>query len=584
MKAGGSTRILQVSLSGIITDTTKIVAAIKENPDLARIVIKLDSPGGSHNEACHILNALLVHNAHVTVVVGKECKSAALLILMAGHHRICHPDAIFAIHAPTHKLNHSEERYTAAELRRLADLTETAAEDFVRALALKPEHKEFIEQSLIAFEPQEFGVEKAKELGLIHATVEEELKLRFQQVTRAPPRPVPIKIDAIVATWALRNRLVELSPVPSWTDATEEPEDGQTTILEVLDPTGTTVLTTHSGLTGTSFPVPVASFAGNSSGWIRFGSERDGYREWQAYQLQVAFTAVEAGAFVLTGNPVNLTQGVVGGVGTFVLTGNPVGLNVSMPVSVGSYTLTGNDVSFSNALSLSADPASFALTGIAATLTFVSQMTHSYEGATVDNTNASSYTFTGKNVGSAGAGRVLAVAVNVSVSNIGTPRSISGVTCNGVAMTAGPAANGGASGQSSAAWFYIVEPTGTTANFVVTTSGGVTNCTIAVYRLFPVSSTPVDSVSTAGAPSATLSDLEVKTTGLALILSTSSGNVGSYSWGGIDTPVNDEINLTNDRPSPTNTWSISTTENDTTRDFTINASGSTIRAVGISFQ
>ncbi|RWA96102.1 MAG: hypothetical protein E5V92_01925 [Mesorhizobium sp.] len=211
-------------------------------------------------------------------------------------------------------------------------------------------------------------------------------------------------------------------------------------------------------------------------------------------------------------------------------------------------------------------------------------MTYSYEGATVDNANGSSYTFTGKSVGAVGAGRVLAVGVNISVSNIGTPRSVSGVTCNGVAMSAGPAANGGATGQSSAAWFYIVEPTGTTANFVVTTSGSVTNCTIAVYRLFPSSSTPVDSVSTAGSASATLTDLEVKTAGLALILSTSSGNVGSYSWSGVDTPVNDEVNLTNDRPSPTNAWSIPTTENDTTRDFTINASGSTIRAVGFSFQ
>ncbi|PBB80971.1 hypothetical protein CK218_11250 [Mesorhizobium sp. WSM3879] len=215
-----------------------------------------------------------------------------------------------------------------------------------------------------------------------------------------------------------------------------------------------------------------------------------------------------------------------------------------------------------------------------------SVMTYSYEGATVDNTNASSYTFTGKNIGAAGSGRVIAIGVTVNVSNVGTPRSITGVTANGSAMTSGVSLTGGSTGHGSAAWFYLTITTGTTATFVVTTSSGVTNCTIVAYRLFPISSTPVDAVaSTDSASSATIADLEVKPTGLALILSNfTTGGLDSASWSGVDTPVRNEADLTNDRPGPTNAWSIPTTENDTTRDFTINASGSTIRAVGISFQ
>ncbi len=115
-----------------------------------------------------------------------------------------------------------------------------------------------------------------------------------------PLRPADVQVETIGygpidgaalsdfdVTWANRNRLTELSPVPAWTDADETPETDQTTIIEILDPTGTSVVTTHSGLTGTSFTVPLASFDGNSSGFIRVGSERDGYREWQAHQIEV---------------------------------------------------------------------------------------------------------------------------------------------------------------------------------------------------------------------------------------------------------------------------------------------------------
>ncbi|MER9309786.1 hypothetical protein NKI51_10750 [Mesorhizobium australicum] len=198
-----------------------------------------------------------------------------------------------------------------------------------------------------------------------------------------PLRPANVQVNSIgyglissdgvadlAATWAERNRLIELDSLSSWTDATVDPEDGQTTVIEVLDPTGTSILTTHSGLTGTSFAVPTSSFGGNPSGWVQFGAERDGYRQWHAYKLQVVFNAVQAGSFILTGNGVglSLTFPLSVATGAFTLTGNAAALHVSMPAATGAFTLTGNDASLNFSAGITAATGSFALTGNAATL------------------------------------------------------------------------------------------------------------------------------------------------------------------------------------------------------------------------
>ncbi|RUU11025.1 hypothetical protein EOD23_11555 [Mesorhizobium sp. USDA-HM6] len=216
------------------------------------------------------------------------------------------------------------------------------------------------------------------------------------------------------------------------------------------------------------------------------------------------------------------------------------------------------------------------------------EMVYSYEGAASDSSNLTTYTFNSKNVGAAGTGRVIALAVQTRTTSIGTPRAINSATCNGNAMSLGPRITGTNSGHCSIAWFYIVEPTGTTANFVVTFNNGTQNCAIGTYRLFPVSSTPVDTATINGGTPQTLTDLEVKTSGLALILvdsgRTASPQLDSYSWTGVDTPVHDLTDLINDQSGSLNLFSIATTENDTTRDFTAAASGDVVYIAGISFQ
>lgn len=216
-------------------------------------------------------------------------------------------------------------------------------------------------------------------------------------------------------------------------------------------------------------------------------------------------------------------------------------------------------------------------------------MLYSHEGYTLDNSNLTTYTFTSAAIGAAGPSRVIAVAVQSRTSAVGTPRSITGVTLGGVSMTAGPSLVGGSAGEPTVAWFYLAVATGTTANIVVTFNNGTQNCAIDVYRLFPLSSTPVDTaVSTLTSASVTLTDLEVKTQGLALILvdtgRSGSPNLDSSSWNGVDTPVHDVTNQQNDQSGVLNMFSIPTTENNTTRDFTGNASGDQVVIAGLSFQ
>ncbi len=96
----------------------------------------------------------------------------------------------------------------------------------------------------------------------------------------APPTEVPV-------AWATRNRLLEDTVFPAWTDASNAPEDGQTTKIEIVDLSSREVLTTHTGLTGTSFTIPVESFKNHGSTLVRFLSERDGLTSLQGFAVPV---------------------------------------------------------------------------------------------------------------------------------------------------------------------------------------------------------------------------------------------------------------------------------------------------------
>lgn len=115
-----------------------------------------------------------------------------------------------------------------------------------------------------------------------------------------PLRPGDVKINGnswgpvfqtstadFTVTWARRNRLTEDTQVVLWGDGDVSPEAGQTTKIVVMD-MDRTVLTTHSGITGTSFTLPYASLDGERVAIVRVTSERDGFESIQGHEILIS--------------------------------------------------------------------------------------------------------------------------------------------------------------------------------------------------------------------------------------------------------------------------------------------------------
>lgn len=104
-----------------------------------------------------------------------------------------------------------------------------------------------------------------------------------------------------------------------------------------------------------------------------------------------------------------------------------------------------------------------------------------------DGTDASSYTFTDKSIGTAAADRVVVVGV------AGFGNAPSGVTIGGVAATQLVLATLGTTGGFAGLWALAI-PSGTTATIAVTIGGSADRCGVAVWRLTGTrgSITPLD--------------------------------------------------------------------------------------------
>jgi len=139
-----------------------------------------------------------------------------------------------------------------------------------------------------------------------------------------PLRPANVKVDGesfmsididgldpIPVTWSNRNRTMENSQVVYWDDANVSPEPGQTTKITLLTSAGT-VITTLSGLTGTSYDIAASAFAGNTNAFIRVSSERDGFESLQYTDINV-FSDGSGG----TGESGGTGTGGSGGTGEF---------------------------------------------------------------------------------------------------------------------------------------------------------------------------------------------------------------------------------------------------------------------------
>ncbi|WP_018235623.1 Ig domain-containing protein [Ensifer sp. BR816] len=178
-----------------------------------------------------------------------------------------------------------------------------------------------------------------------------------------------------------RNRLTEDSQILSWGAADVTPEDGQTTKITVMD-ADRNILAVHSGITGTSYEVPLSSFFDGGSpsqlvesAIVRVTSERDGLESLQGHEITIVLAALTiSGTPVLTATEGSSYAGftVSASYGTppysYSLVGDwPAGISVDSstgavsgtPTEVGSFT--GLSVRVTDAVSDTDDLPSFTL-------------------------------------------------------------------------------------------------------------------------------------------------------------------------------------------------------------------------------
>lgn len=91
-------------------------------------------------------------------------------------------------------------------------------------------------------------------------------------------------------------------------------------------------------------------------------------------------------------------------------------------------------------------------------------------------------TFTAQGIGTANPNRISVVSINWSDSTLAGTAELSGVTLGGVAMTRAVRSVGDNQNSNSEIW-YLANPTGTSANIVVTSSTAINGITIGVYSL-----------------------------------------------------------------------------------------------------
>lgn len=137
--------------------------------------------------------------------------------------------------------------------------------------------------------------------------------LAYGEAFSTPTEPVDARDRPdpwVTVTWSNRNRLTEDSQVLAWDDADATPETGQTTTIEVRDQGGG-LITTHDGLTGTSFDVPDASFGGQGLAELRVFSERTDADTGDTVSLQYFSHWVQIDAITFDGTAVTFDSDAI---------------------------------------------------------------------------------------------------------------------------------------------------------------------------------------------------------------------------------------------------------------------------------
>lgn len=199
-----------------------------------------------------------------------------------------------------------------------------------------------------------------------------------------------------------------------------------------------------------------------------------------------------------------------------------------------------------------------------------SGVTKAYIGGASDTTNATVYTFSGQSIGAASSSRYVVVCAGGEGS---TNRTISGITCGGVAMTQAVKIS---TAQVTTCGIYILNvAAGTTADIVVTYSGGMTNCRIEVYTLNGLSSaTPADTLETVTTDDNPSGAIDFKGGGAVIGIAVGA-SAASMTWTNLsedaDTYVETAVDISTASASPASdsTPTVSVTLSATTGDNTL---------------
>lgn len=130
------------------------------------INVRLNSPGGSVDEAVAAVENLRRHNGEVTVSVDALAASAATLLLVSGFKTTAAPRAMVMIHEP-----HTIAIGDAAAMRKTADILEKYRDSLVDAYAQKMDASREEILAMVADETW-FTAKEALAIGLVDSIAE----------------------------------------------------------------------------------------------------------------------------------------------------------------------------------------------------------------------------------------------------------------------------------------------------------------------------------------------------------------------------------------------------------------------------
>lgn len=180
--------------------------------------------------------------------------------------------------------------------------------------------------------------------------------------------------------------------------------------------------------------------------------------------------------------------------------------------------------------------------------------TLTYVTTTENDTSLTTYTFTAVNTGTADATRKTIVAI--SGGDSATDFSIASVTVGGAAATEViDSANTGSTVQTA---IYIIDnPSGTTANIVVTLSEAGNGCGIAVWAAYDLSSSTATDTATQFQSTAAniVLSLDISAGGVAVGIASTMDNASTGTWTGLTERAEEIVGADDHMFSPADTTS-----------------------------